>query len=328
MEVETSIYENIDKWYAGNKNTLQLKKPVTLVVLDIYKIYDNVNLDIIDPYIPDEFSEEWINEKRNLQTNMNAKGETTKPTKGIPQGLELAPVIINFLTTIILKDPLFKNEIEPYWKVTIYEGNWTIWTTESRKNTDYRLIKLKEILNKYGLTFLENEIKIHEFKYLSNLEPTNVKYEENKFTTSLGEQFRQSGNTPTLDPSNRTPKFNKYNSIFSNVRFTRHKYDTPKHKHYNELSNVWSHKSAYWYWYENKLYKRYKQMTIKRTKDYEYYAGNYNHRFKHYNIKIQYYLNRWKSLKKWVIIHKSNPRKKKMQYKNGETKLGSQRNSN
>lgn len=328
MEVETDIYEDIDKCYAGDENILQLRKPVTLVVLDIYKAYDNVNLDIIDPYIPEEVRDEWINEKRDLQTiNMNVNGEVIKPTKGILQGSELAPFIFNFLTTIILNDPLFKKEIEPYWKFTIYADNWTIWTTEPRKNTDYRLYKLKEILNKYGLTFLDNEVKIHSFKYLSEIEPTNIKHKGNKFTRILGAGFRQSGKTLTLDPSYSTFEMNKIKSTSpNNAIYIAHKYYTPKYRYYYELFKIWSQNTANWYknWYENRLYTWYKQVAIIykcpkeliqntiegnediRTNYYWYYAGNFNHRFKHDNIKIQYYLNRWKSLAKWIITHKSH----------------------
>ena len=322
MEVEIDIYEDIDKCYAGEENRLQLKKPVTLVVLDICKAYDNVNLDILDPYIPEEVREEWINEKRELRTiNMNVNGEITKPTKGIPLGSELAPFILNFLTTIILQDPLFKKEIEPYWKFTIYVDNWIIWTTEPIKNTEYRLIKLKEILNKYSLTYLDDEVKIHRFKHFSDIEPTNIKHEGNKFTRILGAGFRQSGRTLTLDPSDTTFETNKNRSTSPNNEIhMAHKYYTSKYRDY-ELFKIRNQNIANWYknWYENKWYKQLatiykfpkesKQNIITgnkyiRTNYYWDYAGNFNHRFKHHNIKIQYYLNRWKSLANWIIIHK------------------------
>ena len=325
MEVESSIYEYIDKRYAGNENMLQLEKPATLVVLNIYKAYDNVNLDIIDPYIPDEVREEWMNAKRHLQINKNINGGSIKPTKGISQGSELATVILNFLTTIILKDPLFKKEIEPYWKFAIYTDNWTIWTTELRKNTAYRLIKFKAILNKYGLTFRDNEVKIYESQYLSEIEPINIEHKENKFTTKLGEGLNQPGRALTLDPNDKIIEINKYkNTCLNNVTNTAFKHDTLKFLY--ESFKVWSQKTANWYWYENKLYKWNKQMVINyknpkeliqnmndentKIKKYGKYAGNYNYRFKYDNIKIQYYLNRWKSLAKWTSTQKFNLRRR------------------
>ena len=105
-----------------------------LLNMDIKKAYDNVPLSVLDEMISSrcndpEVLDQWKRELMDLKTlNYRVSNATDiLRTDGLPQGSELAPLLFNYYTTIILQDPAIQNTIGRYGlTLQIYADNWII----------------------------------------------------------------------------------------------------------------------------------------------------------------------------------------------------------
>jgi hypothetical protein len=125
---------------------------------DVRKAYDNVDLDHLDRMIRYECQDEFIIQQWEEQyldmmaLNMDVNGYLIKRTKGLPQGSELAPVLFNFYTTIILRDLKLADDVD----YGIFADNW-VFTANSEKSLREAMISTNIVLKTYGLEFELNE---------------------------------------------------------------------------------------------------------------------------------------------------------------------------
>ena len=130
----------------GNTTFLRrLKGCKYILTFDIYKAYDNVDLDtldnLMDYYCSDlDVLAEWKNQLMDMKMlNMSISGQMLYRTKGVPQGSELAPFLFNFFTTCILYaiDSLGISS-----KILIYADNWILINNDKKIiENEYKIIK-------------------------------------------------------------------------------------------------------------------------------------------------------------------------------------------
>lgn len=217
-----------------------------VIVADISKAYDNVNLEILDYFMSNNITDpviknQWKGELMDLKIiDINVNGEIIKRTKGIPQGSALAPLLFNFYITNIISyaASLFNsNDFDTY----IYADNWIIQTKNSNlEEAENILININNILGIFGLNFELKDVIIHPINKIKDL-PNDVKnywtkdkiietiknFNKNEFT------FRLLGWYFSIDKENNL-SFNGSKLIFD---FTKEK--AKYFKRWKDVINYW-----------------------------------------------------------------------------------------
>jgi len=294
----------------------------TIAVADIYKAYDQVNLDIVDglmkKYCDDvEILNQWKNEYDDLMNvNMSVSGVLIKRTIGILQGSELAPFIFNFLSKCILfeidKTNVFSN------KIIIYADNWIV--IGNRKEVEAQMKWINMILENFGLKF--SEVKYYDIGniiYINNLDFSNHYDTEFKF---LGMPFGLIKNELIMDLHKIIFPIKYRYSMSPNTAILHiKKYINPKFNYYYSQLKIWNIKLAkhYLWWYKDKLRKWimktaviykvprkllrhivHKEDNNPMLNYYFYYAADMKE-LHHDNTEIKLKINRWRILSEWVV---------------------------
>lgn len=138
-----------------------------LVLVDVKKAYDNVDLDILNEIVLFYLSQvenpdpmvlaEWQAELEDLrQLNMEVEGYLIKRINGLPQGSELAPGLFNLYTTFLLNTI---PNLPDYIQIWIFADNWVIGSTAGQSALRQEVNKIQDhIKNVKNVGKLEFEL--------------------------------------------------------------------------------------------------------------------------------------------------------------------------
>ena len=313
-------------WESGQKE-LYLGKMYYILTLDIYKAYDQLDLekfdeimlrDCTDPIVLDE----WAEHKADVQAlNMNVNGTIIKRTIGTPQGSELSPFIFNYMTTCILKTIDF---FEVHTKIIIYADNWILLNDNFDELTQDKNVIL-ETIRQYGFRVEEKDIKIMEFNTLVRSDTINPMFPNiQNNNTILGINFINSENKLEIDLSKNTFSINTRRSMDPhNAILMIKKIYNAKFNYYSGIFDIWNpvQYNIYKMWYRSEIFKKLKIMAViykisnelldslidgnndPRSNYYWFYAANFdsNIETKDNDEYFNTLLNRWKDLASWLF---------------------------
>ena len=261
-----------------------------LIILDVYKAYDFVNLDLLDNWIRKDKNftiyelKEWEDELQDLKAlNFNVSGQIIKRTRGLPQGSELSPILFNYYMSRILE----MNEIDYILReayVTIYADN--IFIVVRNKNLEYcknLILQLTDEFMKYNFSFNADDIRIERingyccFKNIRNYN----KLENVDSFKILGVKFHNINNKLVINPDNAMEELIcKHSNIpYKMVKIAK-RYIVPKYRFYYNSFKIISDMLAENYnaWFKKEFRKWLKVAIIsnKISDDFiDYILGDY-----------------------------------------------------
>lgn len=241
-----------------------LSKDTTLIALDIYKCYDNIDLTILNNMILNDanFDEiakrEWIDTLLDLYAlNYDLNGKVIYRTKGIPQGSILAPFICNYYISRIINQPHYQQFIKEL-KITIYADNiFIVCKEKSDQEIEDIITNFKILFDLFKLKF--NKPQIVKFNKIISCTNTNYINDESKAKNIkiLGLPLINYENTITVDLKKIKFKFIEPISQpgYKAVKRIR-KYIIPKYNFYRKIISNWTNdntKENYTRWFKINL---------------------------------------------------------------------------
>ena len=241
-----------------------LSKETTLIALDIYKCYDNIDLTILNDMILNDINfnevakQEWIHTLMDLYAlNYDLNGKVIYRTKGIPQGSILAPFICNYYISRIINYPHYQQFVKEL-KVTIYADNiFIVCKGKSDQEINDIITNFKILFDIFKLKF--NEPQIYKFNKIKSNTNTSYIKDENKvkYAKILGLPIINYENTIMVDP--KKIKFNFIEPIsqpgYKVIKRIR-KFIVPKYNFYRKIIENWTNdnfKKNYTKWFKINL---------------------------------------------------------------------------
>ena len=218
-----------------------LEHQVHMLIFDIWKAFDHVDLSVLDKFILDtcideKVLEEWNAQKQDIENlDMYVEGTVIHRTRGIPQGGELSPFLFNYITTCILKEI---DKLNLSSEIIIYADNWVLLNADKRNiENDYTVIEY--VLNDYNFIIKEKPIILSFDNIIvnsKNLEPIL----DDKDIRLLGLYFRNKNNSIELNIKPSTFKLKDDRSMDPHAAILNFiKFILPKYNYYYAGIKIW-----------------------------------------------------------------------------------------
>lgn len=235
-----------------------------LLILDVYKAFDNIDLDYLDNIIKNKISnsialEQWINLSNCYKALVkNYDGNYVANENGLPQGSYLAPTLFNFAMSKILQDWSKISEIDIKYIYIFADNVFMLLPKFKLDKLKLLLGKLMDTLKPFGLTF--GTIDAFTFNKAGFRQINFANFTVNKNFTKpkiLGIELMQVANKITINDQKIKFDFKpkRANSPFNAFRFFRTNIKPKFNYYYAILSSVSDKITSLNYvnWFKSKL---------------------------------------------------------------------------